>query len=62
MIVIYNNDDVSSVCGFINSHTLSQCEYSSHFKDMDGDVENFDVSCGYGSMNRHTDLQHNGLK
>ena len=29
---------------------------------MDGDAENGDVSSGYGSMNSHTDLQHNGLK
>ena len=29
---------------------------------MDGDFENSDVSCGYGFMNTHTDLQHNSLK
>ena len=29
---------------------------------MDGDVENFDFSSGYGSMNIHTDLKQNDLK
>ena len=41
--------DVSSGYIFENSHTLSQCEDSSTFKDMDGYFEFFygDVSCGY---------------
>ena len=29
---------------------------------MNGDVENGDVSSGYGYMNIHTDLQQHGLK
>ena len=45
-----------------NSHTLFQCEDSITFKYMDGEVENGDVSSGYGSMNIHTDLQRYGLK
>ena len=41
--------DVSSVCGFFNSHTLYQCEYSSTLKNMDEDAEKSDgdVSSGY---------------
>ena len=58
----FNNGDVSSGYGFINSHTLSQCEYSGTFRDMDGGVEKGDVSSRYGSTNRHTDFQHNGSK
>ena len=92
-----NNGDVSSGYGPSNIHTLSQCEDSSKFKGMDGDVgkgdgdmssgnaflnshtlsqsvdsgtfqvidvrvEKADVSSGYGSMNSHTDLQHNILE
>ena len=52
-----NNADASFVNGFINSHTLSQCNDSSIFKDMDGDAENGDVSGGHGSMNSHTVYQ-----
>ena len=46
---VSNNGDVSSEYGFKNIHTLSQCEYSITFKDMDGDVEkgDGDVSCRY---------------
>ena len=50
----FNNGDVSSRNGFINSHTISQYDDSSKFKKMDGDVEKVDVSSGYGSMNIHT--------
>ena len=50
-----NNSDISSEYGYIKSHTISQCEYSSTFKDMNGDVENVDVRSGYGSMKIHTD-------
>ena len=35
----FNNGDVSSINGFINSHTISQYDDSSKFKKMDGDVE-----------------------
>ena len=57
-----NNVDVSSGNGFINSHTLSQCDDSSIFKDMDDDVDKGDVSSVYGSMNSHSDFQQNGSK
>ena len=57
-----NNGDVINGNGFINSHTIFQCDDSSTFKDMDGDVENVDVSCVYGSMNRQNVYQLNGLK
>ena len=33
-----------------------------NMSNMDGDVEKSDDSSGYGSMNNHTDLKHNGLK
>ena len=36
-----------------NRHTLPQCNESSYFTSMDGDVENCDVSVGHGSMNSH---------
>ena len=29
---------------------------------MDGDTEKGDVISGYGSMNNHADLKHNGLE
>ena len=57
-----NNGDVSIVNGFINRHTLSQFDDSRTFKDTDGDVENGDVSSGYGSMNSHNFYKQNGLK
>ena len=53
---------MSSGYSFKNSHTLYQCEYSSSFKNIYVDVENCDVSSGYGYMNIHTDSQHNGLE
>ena len=58
----FNNGDVS--CGniFINSHTLSQCNYSSSFEYMENYVENGDVSGGHGSMKSHILYQHNILK
>ena len=48
--------DMSSVYVLKNIHTLSQCEYSSNFKDVYGGVENGDVSSGYGFINIYTDL------
>ena len=53
--------DVGSGYVFINSHTLSQRDDSSTFKNIDGGVDKGDVSSGYGSMNSHTDLQQNGF-
>ena len=52
----FYNGNVSSAYEVLNSHTISQCEYSSTFKEIDGDAENVDVSSGYGSMNRNTDF------
>ena len=57
-----NNGDVRSVYGFINSHTLSQCDDTSTFKDIGGYVENFDVSSECGSMNSHTFFKYNCSK
>ena len=57
-----SDGDVSSGHGFYNSHTLSQCEDSSTFKEMDGDFEKGDVISGYISMDSHIDLQNNGLE
>ena len=54
-----NNGDVSSGYDSKNIHTLSQCDDSSNFKQVYGDVKKGDVSSGYGSMNSHTDLQQN---
>ena len=57
-----NNDNASSGNSFINSHAIYQCNNSSNFKDMNGDVKKDDVSSGYGSMKIHTVYQLNGLK
>ena len=57
-----NNGDVNSGYFFINSHTLYQCEDTSTFKDINGDVEKGDFSSGYGYMSSQTDFKHNGLK
>ena len=57
-----NNSDVISINGFINSHTILQCNDWSNFKDMDGDVENGDGSSGYGYITIHTVYQQKGLK
>ena len=57
-----NNDYVSSVYVFINSHTLSQCEYLSTFNNMYSYVEKGGISSVYGYMNSHTDSQQSGLK
>ena len=46
---------MSSGIIWINSHTVYQCNYSGTLKDMDGDVENDDVSNVNGSM------EHNGF-
>ena len=48
-----NNVEVSCVIVLINSHTLCQYNASSYFNDMDGDVENGDVSGGHFFMNSH---------
>ena len=56
-----NNGDVGCGNGCINSHALSQCNDSSYFKYMDGDVEDGDVSSGHGSMNSHTIYWYNGF-
>ena len=57
-----NNGDVNSGNGYIYIYTISQCNDSSSFKEMNGDVSNGDVSSGYGYMNRHTVYKNNGLK
>ena len=57
-----NNGYVSSGNFVINSHKISQCNDSVNFKEMDGDVENDDVSSRYGTTNRHTTYQNNSLK
>ena len=54
--------DVSSGYGFLNSRTIPPHEDSNNFKYMDRDVEKDDVSSRYGSMDIHTDLQHNCLE
>ena len=59
---VFNNGDVICGNGFIKIHTLSQCNDSSSFKDMDGDVENYNVSGGHGSMKKQTLYQQNGFK
>ena len=53
---------MSSGYVFINSYTLSQCDDSSAFKEMDGDSKKSDFSSRYGSMNIHTVYQYNFLK
>ena len=53
--------DVSSVYYFLNSHTISQREYSSTFNNNYGDVDKGDVSSGYGSMKIHNYIQQNYL-
>ena len=58
----FNHGDVSSVNGFINSHSLYQCNYSSNFKQMDENVENCGASCGHGYINIHTLYQQNNFK
>ena len=47
---------------FITIHTFNQCNESHNFNEMDGDVENCDVSGRNGSMNIQALYQHNGLK
>ena len=51
----YDNGDVSSGYLFFNSYTLSQCEYSSIFNNIDDDAENGDgdVISGCGILNSH---------
>ena len=48
-----NNGDVSCANGFINNHTLYQCNEQIYFNDMDGNVENGDVRGEYFFMNSH---------
>ena len=43
-----NNDDVSSVYGFFNSHTLYQCEDYSMFNNIYNDTEKVDVDVSSG--------------
>ena len=58
----FNNGDLSCGNCFIISHTLPQCNSSSSYNGINGDVEIFDVSVGNGAMNRHTIYQQNGQK
>ena len=53
---------MSSGYGFLNNHILYQCEYSGTFKNIGGNIDNSDVSTGYGSINIPTDLQQNNLE
>ena len=57
----FNNGHVSCGNGFINSHTLSQCNDSIALKYTDGYVENGDRSGVHGSMNTHNIYKQNGL-
>ena len=45
----------------LNVHTLSQCDNSSTFKNIGGDVDKGDISVGYGYMNNRAYLQQNYL-
>ena len=60
----YDTKDGNTISGygFINIHSLSQCESSGTFKETDRDAEKGGISSGYGFMNIHTDLKQNGLK
>ena len=51
---------MSSGYSLKKSHTNYQCEDSSTFKNIGGDVYKGGVISVYGYMNSHTDLQHNG--
>ena len=57
----YNNGDVISG-NLFNTNPLSQCNYSSTFKEMGGYVLKGDVSSVYGFMNIYISYQLNGLK
>ena len=57
-----NNGAMSIQNWFMNSHTISQCDGSSTFKQMDRDVEKGDVSSLYVSMNSHNVYKLNVLK
>ena len=48
------NGDVICGNGFINRQTLSKCNESSYFNEMDVDVENGYASVGNCFMNIHT--------
>ena len=62
MDVEKSDGDISGRYVFKNNHTLSQREYSITFNKIDVDIENGDVSSGYGSMNINNYLQYNGLE
>ena len=53
---------MSSGYVFKNIHNISQRNDSITFKNIDGNFDKGDVSSGYGSMNKHTDLQRNGVE
>ena len=53
--------DVISLYVLLNVHTLSQCDNSSTFKNIGGDVDKGDISVGYGYMNNRAYLQQNYL-
>ena len=53
--------DVKSGYGFLNSHTLSQREYSGIFNNIGGGVYKGDFNSAYGYMNVHTDSEQNNL-
>ena len=57
----FNNGDLNCVNGSINIHTLSQLNYSSSLKDMDGGVKYGDVSGGNIYINSHTLYEYNCL-
>ena len=58
----FNNCDVSCGNGFINIHTIYQCNDPNKFHDMGGGVLIGDMGDGRCSMNNHTLYQKNGLK
>ena len=57
-----NIGDDSSENYFMTIHTLSQCDDSNTFRDMDRDVEDDNISSGYGFTNIQIVYQQNGLK
>ena len=57
----FNQGDVGCGKTFINIHTLSQCNESIYFRDMDGVFENGDVSGVNAHTNIHTLYQQSGL-
>ena len=55
------NGDVSCGIGLIKIHALSQCNVSSYFNEMDGDVENGDMSGEHCFMASHTPSEASNL-